>query len=129
MEGVQTNLTEYFEGAVGSGTSAPRRKVAHRSKRLSKAVANLRSRQDSDDAVQEIAPRRMKTKRKRPAIETVKIEINEEGNIQEGSSSIISDVTSDDIRRGGQVYGSKEKWNKERSKGGKSSRRSKKLKG
>jgi hypothetical protein len=72
-------MTEFFEGNVGSGTFAPRRKVTHKSKRLSKAMANLKRKGDEDDDVQEIAPRKMLTKRKRPAAtEVIKVESDEE---------------------------------------------------
>jgi hypothetical protein len=71
-------LTEYFEGTVGSGSFAPRRKVTHRSKRLSKAMTNLRQRDSLDDDVQEIAPRKMATKRKREPAEIVKVDSDEE---------------------------------------------------
>jgi len=67
-------LTEFFEGSVGSGTFAPRRKVTHKSKRMTQAMANLRRRADSDDDVQEIFPRQMDSKRKRHAADVVKIE-------------------------------------------------------
>ena len=96
IEGGQTNLTEFFEGNVGSGTFAPRRKVVHRSKRLSKAMDNLRKQDHSDDDVQEISPRKMSTKRKRPA-EVIKIESDEEEGIGLGKDhSVEEDSSSDD---------------------------------
>jgi hypothetical protein len=96
IEGGQTNLTEFFEGSVGSGTFAPRRKVAHRSKRLSKAMDNLRKQDHSDDDVQEISPRKMPTKRKRPS-EVIKIESDEEVEVGPGKDgSVEGDSSSDD---------------------------------
>ena len=89
-------MTEFFEGSVGSGTFAPRRKVTHRSKRLSKAMANLQHRNHSDDDVQEIAPRNMSTKRKRPK-DVIKIESDEEVGTGAGERVILEeDVSSDD---------------------------------
>lgn len=92
VEGGQTTLTEYFEGTVGAGAFAPRRKVTHRSKRLSKAMTNLYRDNSSDDDVQEIAPRKMVTKRKRKPTETFKVESDEEF---EGSLAEISALGED----------------------------------
>ena len=89
-------MTEFFEGAVGSGTFAPRRKVTHRSKRLSKAMANLRKHgDDSDDDVQEIAPRPMVSKRKRSRPEVIKIESDEDMG-SENDDSAEEESSSDD---------------------------------
>jgi hypothetical protein len=89
-------LTEFFEGSVGSGTFAPRRRVTHRSKRLSKAMANLQRQNHSDDDVQEIPPRKMLTKRKRPT-EVVKIESDEEIQPRlEDEATLIEDSSSSD---------------------------------
>lgn len=65
-------------GSVGSGTFAPRRKVTHRSKRLTKAMASLRRQPGSDDNVQEISPREMVTKRRRAPFEVIKIESDDD---------------------------------------------------
>jgi hypothetical protein len=99
IEGGQTNLTEFFEGAVGSGTFAPRRKVVHKSKRLTKAMANLK-RAAEDDDVQEIAPRKMPTKRRRPA-EVIKVESDEdEGETGDTSGSESSSSSEEQVKRG-----------------------------
>ena len=88
-------MTDFFEGNVGSGTFAPRRKVTHRSKRLSKAMANLQRQNHSDDDVQEIAPRKMSTKRKRPS-EVVKIESDGEAQTGLGDESTSDEDSSSD---------------------------------
>lgn len=121
IEGGQTNLTDFFEGSLGSGTFAPRRKVTHKSKRLSKAMANLRRRNveddDDDDDVQEIAPRQMASKRKRKPVDLVKVESDDEesGLGEETSSEEEAESSSDDdnVRRmRGERSGSKKKVNK-----------------
>ena len=83
-------MTEFFEGSVGSGTFAPRRKVMHKSKRMSQAMANLRRQETSDDDVQEIEPRPMVGKRKRKPKEVVKVEDEDDDEVvivEEESSS------------------------------------------
>lgn len=100
---------------MGSGTFAPRRKVTHRSKRLTKAMANLRRQPGSDDDVQEISPRKMATKRKRGPSEVVKVESDdeEEGEMEEVMEEVIAveDSSSDDDNlermRGGSVVPAK----------------------
>ena len=94
-------MTDFFEGNVGSGTFAPRRKVTHKSKRLSKAMANLRKRnfEDNND-VQEIAPRQMASKRKRAPMNVFKIESDGEGALgREISSEEESSSDDDNVRR------------------------------
>lgn len=71
-------MTDFFEGSVGSGTFAPRRKVTHRSKRLTEAMASLRREPSSEDDVQEISPRRMAAKRRRAPSEAIKIESDDD---------------------------------------------------
>ena len=97
-------MTDFFEGSVGSGTFAPRRKVTHKSKRLSKAMANLRRRNvdDDEDDVQEIAPRQMASKRKRKPVDVVKVESDEEeSGLGKETSSEEEESSSDDdnVRR------------------------------
>jgi len=99
---------------VGSGTFAPRRKVTHRSKRLTKAMASLRRQPGSDDDVQEISPRKMARKRRRAPSEVVKVESDDE---QEGEMEVMEEViavedsSSDDDNlermRGGSVVPAK----------------------
>ena len=86
-------MTDFFEGTTGSGTFAPRRKVTHRSKRITKAMENLRRAHDSDDDIQEIAPKEMNSKRKRNPPELIKIESDEEisGMSKSGQSSADED--------------------------------------
>jgi len=89
---------------VGSGTFAPRRKVTHKSKRLSKAMANLRKRNvedNGDDDVQEIAPRQMTSKRKRKPVDLVKVESDDEDDTLKDTTSEEEESSSDDdnIRR------------------------------
>jgi hypothetical protein len=91
-------LTEFFEGAVGSGTFAPRRKVTHRSKRLSKAMANLRRAVGSDD-VQEISPRQMATKRKRPVQDIVKVESESDDAVKDDALEESSSSDDDNNER------------------------------
>ena len=105
-------MTEFFEGSVGSGTFAPRRKVTHRSKRLTKAMASLRRQLGSDDDVQEISPRKMATKRRRAPSEVIKVESDDELEEQmedvtpmEESSS--SDDDNFERMRGGSVVPAK----------------------
>jgi hypothetical protein len=92
-------LTEFFEGAVGSGTFAPRRKVTHRSKRLSKAMANLRRAVGSDDDVQEISPRQMATKRKRPVQDIVKVESESDDAVKDDALEESSSSDDDNNER------------------------------
>lgn len=96
-------MTEFFEGAVGSGTFAPRKKVVHKSKRLTKAMANLK-RAAEDDDVQEIAPRKMPTKRRRP-VQTVKVE-SDEGGKGDTSGSESSEEEEERVKRKGKGKGS-----------------------
>ena len=118
IEGGQTNLTDFFEGSLGSGTFAPRRKVTHKSKRLSNAMANLRRRNvEDDDDAHEIAPRQMASKRKRKPVDVVKVESDEEESElgKETSSEEEEESSSDDdnVRRmRGERSGSKKKVNK-----------------
>jgi hypothetical protein len=119
IEGGQTNLTDFFEGSLGSGTFAPRRKVTHKSKRLSKAMANLRRQnaEDDDEDVQEIAPRQMASKRKRKPVDVVKVESDDEERElgKETSSEEEEESSSDDdnVRRmQGERSGSKKRVNK-----------------
>lgn len=118
IEGGQTNLTDFFEGSLGSGTFAPRRKVTHKSIRLSKAMANLRRRNvEDDDDVQEIAPRQMASKRKRKPVDVVKVESDdEESELEKETSSEEEEESSsddDNVRRmRGERSGSKKKVNK-----------------
>lgn len=90
-------MTDFFEGNVGSGTFAPRKKVMHRSKRLSKAMASLKRTEDEDD-VKEIAPRKMATKRRRPAaMEVIKVESDdEERNMENKDISSNEDSSSEE---------------------------------
>jgi len=92
-------LTEFFEGAVGSGTFAPRRKVTHKSKRMTKAMANLRRTAQSDDDVQEISPRKMTTKRRRPAQEIVKVESESDERMKQTSNDEESSSEDDNYER------------------------------
>jgi hypothetical protein len=86
---------------VGSGTFAPRRKVVHRSKRLSKAMANLKRKTGSDDDVQEIAPMRMSGKRKRkPSKEVIKIEDDEDLESGQDGSMVEEESSSGDDNLG-----------------------------
>ena len=120
IEGGQTNLTDFFEGSLGSGTFAPRRKVTHKSKRLSKAMANLRRQnaEDDEEDVQEIAPRQMASKRKRKPVDVVKVESDDEESElgKETSSEEAEEESSsddDNVRRmQGERSGSKKKVNK-----------------
>lgn len=90
-------MTEFFEGNVGSGTFAPRRKVTHKSARLSKAMANLTRKSDEDDDVQEIAPRKMVRKRKRPAaLEVIKVESDEDEHPMQDKEARRSGTSSSD---------------------------------
>ena len=93
-------MTDFFEGNVGSGTFAPRRKVTHKSARLSKAMANLTRKSDEDDDVQEIAPRKITRKRKRPAArEVIKVESDEDEHPMQDNEAISSgESTSEEDR-------------------------------
>ena len=119
IEGGQRNLTDYFEGSVGSGTFAPRRKVTHKSKRLSKAMENLRRRnvEDDDDDVQEIAPRPVTSKRKRKPVDVVKVESDEEEDTLDKDTTSEEESSSDDdnVRRMlGERNGSKKRVNQDK---------------
>jgi hypothetical protein len=96
---------------VGSGTFAPRRKVVHRSKRLSKAIANLTRKVDSNDDVQEIAPVRISGKRKRKSPkEVIKIEDDDDLESRQDSSTVEEESSSGDDnleRRGASVIPAK----------------------
>jgi len=81
---------------VGSGTFAPRRKVTHRSKRLTKAMQSLRRQPGSDDDVQEISPRKMATKRRRAPSEAIKVESDDEPEGEMGDVTLVEESSSSD---------------------------------
>ena len=102
-------MTDFFEGSIGSGTFAPRRKVTHKSKRMTKAMANLRRAADSDDDVQEISPRQMPSKRKRARPDVVKVESDSDEEIKEKQMEESSSSDDDNLQRmrGGSTVPSK----------------------
>lgn len=92
-------MTEFFEGGIGSGTFAPRRKVTHKSKRMTKAMANLRRAAESDDDVQEISPREMSSKRKRARPDVVKVESDSDEEMEEKQTEESSSSDDDNLQR------------------------------
>jgi hypothetical protein len=75
----------------------------HKSKRLTKAMANLK-RVAEDDDVQEIAPRKMPTKRRRPA-EVVKVESDEDEGEKGDTTGSESSSEEEQVKRKGKGRG------------------------